>query len=510
MTTKVVRGRWVVTGPEESNNVARDAAVVVMGDRIEQIGPWADIRERYPGAEVFGSNDHAIMPGFVNAHHHSNGVPLSLQGIDDDLLEPWILDLKRLRWQDGYLRTLFSAAALLKSGVTSTIDMTNAWGSPETAHEFLKDQVKAYEKAGLRVALAPGTAYRSFLVSGKDEDEAFLNSLPKDLVARIRRVYPLTETLDPKDYFAVVEELHSAYKDHPLVDIWFGPPGPQWITARMYEQIAESAERLDTGIQTHALESFYEKLEGLRSNGVTSIHYFKDLGILSPRFSVAHGVWLTEKEIEIMAETGTGVSHNPSSNLRLRAGIAPLNAFIKAGVTVGLGMDGTTINDAEDMLNEMRLALRLNRTTRLQGPAPSIRDIFHLATRSGARLMRRDHELGTIETGYKADLVVVNLKPVTWPWVADDADPLHLLMLHAKAGDVDMVFVNGEIVVQDGTPTGFDLSEVGSELAASIGAAPENEELKAIIAEIKPRLIDWYIAWEVPRLEPYALLNSRI
>ena len=93
--------------------------------------------------------------------------------INDDLLEPWLLDLKKARWQDGYLRTLFSAAALLKSGVTSTIDMTSVGESADTAAEFLRDQIKAYEKAGLRVALAPGATYRSFLISGKDEDKPF-------------------------------------------------------------------------------------------------------------------------------------------------------------------------------------------------------------------------------------------------------------------------------------------------------------------------------------------------
>jgi cytosine/adenosine deaminase-related metal-dependent hydrolase len=275
------------------------------------------------------------------------------------------------------------------------------------------------------------------------------------------------------------------------------------------QRIAERATAQNTGIQTHVEESLYEKLHGPLFYGKATVEHLRDLGVLSPRFSIAHGVWLTETEIGILAETGAAVSHNPSSNLRLRAGIAPLNALLASGVTVALGMDGTTLNDDEDMFAEMRLALRLHRTPVLNTAAPTPAQVLDLATAGGAKLMRKEATLGKLAPGYAADIVVVDLARLAWPWVAPEADPRELVIMRAKAGDVETVLVGGETVWRDGRPTRFDAAAAGQELAAMLDATPYPAQTAERIERLLPYIERYYEAWELPEFEPYIRYNSK-
>ncbi len=505
----LVRGRWVITGSAETDPLLSDAAVVVTGDRIQNIGPWQDLRSRHPDAEAIGSDQMAVLPGLINAHHHSSGVSALQQGVADDVLEPWILALAQLRPTDIYLNTLLSAARLLKSGVTSVIDMCGGRGTAEHYAGSVRRALRAYDESGLRVAFAAGLSDQSFLVAGKGEDDKFLAALPAEAKAYAESMLPVASDLSEDDYFAVLDDIRGEIRDRPRIDLWFGPPGPQWVSDRFMQRIAEQAEACDTGIQTHVTESIYEKLHGPRCYGKDTLAHLRDLGVLGPRFTIAHGVWLSEAEIEILAETGAAVSHNPSSNLRLRAGIAPLNALLAAGVTVGLGMDGTTINDDEDMFAEMRLALRLHRTPMLGGPAPSVAQIFEMATSGGAKLLRKEETLGRLAPGYEADLVLVDVERVTWPWVAPEVDPRALLVQRARAGDVDTVLIAGEVVFRDGRPTRFDAAEAGRELAARLAAEPYPEAAARLVAALLPRVEAYYRDWETPALEPYSAYNSK-
>ena len=310
-------------------------------------------------------------------------------------------------------------------------------------------------------------------------------------------------------YFGILDDLWRSYRGHERIDVWYAPPGPQWVSDTFMQRIAERAEAQDTGVQTHVSESLYEMLHGPLCYGKPTIRHLFDLGVLGPRFSIAHGVRLTEPEIELMAETGAAVSHNPSSNLRLRAGIAPLNAMLANGVTVGLGMDGTTINDDEDYFDEMRLAMRLHRTPRFDGPAPEPKQVLEMATAGGARLMRRDDMLGAIAPERAADLVLVSLDRIAWPWIAPEADPRELLLMRAGAGDVDTVLVGGEVVLRDGRPTRFDLDEVAAEAAAMLAGQPFRSADARMVERLRGYVEAYYRDWEVPDLAPWTVYNAR-
>jgi len=460
----IVRGGTVVTGGGLDDPVLAGAAVLVEDGTIREVGDWPSIRNAHPEARVLGSDRFAVIPGLINAHHHSAGATALQHGIPDLLLECWLVALRGKRASDPYLDTLLSAARLLRSGVTTVVEVHSDTGTAESYAARARRALSAYDEAGIRVAFAAGFREQSLLVAGAGEDAKFLASLPADLRAEAEETLPGRDRITVDEYFGVIADLWREHENHPRIDLWFAPPGPQWVSDAFMERIAERAEAYDTGIQTHVEESFYEKLHGPRDYGRPTVLHLRELGVLGPRFSIAHGVWLSEPEIEALAETGAGVSHNPSSNLRLRAGIAPLNALLAAGVTTALGMDGTTLNDDEDMFTEMRLALRLHRTPMLGAPAPAPTAALRMATAGGARLLRREASLGRLAPGFAADMVLIDLDRVRWPWTAPEADPRALLAMRAKAEDVDTVLVGGEVVFRDGRPTRFDMDAAGREL----------------------------------------------
>ncbi|MFO1060033.1 MAG: amidohydrolase family protein [Dongiaceae bacterium] len=503
--TTLVRGRWVIPAWDEP--VLADGAVVVQGGRIAGLLSWRQARAAHPEAVVLGSDQAAILPGLINAHHHAQGLSSVQMGLPDRLLEPWLLTWAAVRDGDRHLETLLAAARLLATGVTTAVDLWTGGGEAGGFAAAVRAARRGYREAGLRVAFAPGFRSRSFLVWGQGEDERFIAGLPPALQPAARGLLP--PPLSEEAYLELMEDLVAETRGDGRFALWYQAPGPQWVSDGFLQRIAERAAAHDTGLQSHVNESLYEKLHGPRAYGRDTVLHLERLGVLSPRFSIAHGVWLSEAEIAAMARTGAALAHNPGSNLRLQAGIAPVQALEAAGVTVGLGMDATTLDDDDDMLAEMRLALRLHREPVLGQPALAPRDVLRLATTGGARLMRREATLGRLAPGRPADLVVVDMRRACWPWIAPECDPIDLVLLRARQGDVQCVLIDGEVVYRDGRPTRFDLDAAAREMAERMAAAADPADRAAAAQAILPHLEAWYRGWPLPPLSPYAVLNSR-
>ena len=507
MSVVLIKGKWVIL--DATSPVLTDGAVAVDGGRIAAVGGFAALKADYPGAKVVGSDNHAVMPGLINAHHHHGGVTGVQHGVPDMLLESWLRALAAGRGGDTRLDILLTAARLLQSGVTCVVDMASGGGTPEAWCDTMATALDAYGQTGIRVAFTPGASDQGRLGVGPgDCDKRFLKTLPAGLAKALAPELPDPDDIRPADYLAIMDELVDRVAGEDRLSLWYGPPGVPWITDTFYRDIGEAARRHDTGLQTHVSEYYFEGLMGPKFHGAPMMRHLHDLGVSGPNVSIAHGVWVTENEMALMADTGTAVSHNPSSNLRLRAGIAPLNAYLAAGVTVGLGMDNTTIGDDNDMFAEMRLALRLARTPTYHETAPANADILGLATTGGARLMRRDHELGRLAPGYLADMVLVRLDRICWPWVAPEADPKDLVLLRARAGDVDKVLVAGELTLDAGRPTGFDIDEIGREIAERMAATTYPDDAAHLAQALISHIEAWYGGWQHKERMAYSAMNS--
>ncbi|MDG2481354.1 MAG: amidohydrolase family protein [Alphaproteobacteria bacterium] len=508
--TMLVHGRWVI--PDADGAVIDNGAVLVEGGRIAALGSFDELAAQHPEAGIFGGERYAVMPGLINAHHHSGAASHVQHGGPDMLLESWLKALWLMRPTPTRLDILLSATRLLQSGVTAVVDLYSPTGNQRAVAEDCASALAAYDEIGIRCGFAPGVKDQGFLGVGPGScDEDFLAALPDDLAARARAHSMVSDDhVTPEAYIELMEDLIGGWRDDERVDVWYGPAGPPWITDRFFEMIGEAAERHDVNIQTHVSESFYEKLQGPKFAGRAMLLHLHDIGLTSPRFSIAHGVWMNDAEIAVMAGTGTAVSHNPSSNLRLRAGIAPLNAFLEAGVTTAIGMDSTTINDDEDMFAEMRLALRLARTPSYHEPAPEPADILRCATQGGAKLMRKDGKLGRLAPGYAADLVLVDLTAASHPWIAPEVSGRDLVLYKAKGGDVSDVMVAGEWVLHDGKPTRFNLDEAVAELAGVMAAEAFPQEDHALAQELLPHIEAWYGAWDHGERQPHTAMNSRV
>lgn len=489
---KLVIGQCVVTDDGTGPAVLTDGAVAVDGDRIVAIGSYADLVRRYPRAERIGGESVAVLPGLINAHHHGDGVGYLQHGLSDGLLEAWLKSLAALTPQDPYLATLFSAAMLLRSGITTVVDLAGSRGTPEESLAAWREKLRAYRDAGIRVALAPGYSTRSLHAHGPGGDAAFLATLPDDL-RRDLEAAPRRPDLPAADYVSLVEDLASA-ADGDRLAVWYGPPGPQWVSDDTLQRAAEAAARRGVGVQTHANESLYEALQGPRAGEATTVERLDALGVLSNRFSIAHGCWLTPTEIGLLAQNRTMVAHNPSSNLRLRAGITPLPALRQAGVGVALGLDATALGDDDDMFAEMRLALRLHRSPLAGHPVMTPRDVFAMATCNGADLLQRP-DIGRLTVGAKADLTLVDLGSVTWPWTSPDADMLDLIVQRATARDVTTVLVDGETVWRNGEAQRFDLETVAEDLAARMQRAPVPAARRDRALRLARAAEDFYAGW---------------
>jgi 5-methylthioadenosine/S-adenosylhomocysteine deaminase len=509
--TLLVQGRWIVTGAGETDPVLRDAALCIHDGKVVESGPIDVLRGRHSRARILGGPTVAVIPGLINAHHHANGVGVQQLGLYDDFLEPWILAHAALRDRDVGLNTLLAAARLLRSGVTAVVDVHSGGGSPEAYSARVASALDAYRQSGMRVAFAAGTSTQSRLVHGHaGSDEAFLATLPRALAERVEQAFLAAPgDLNESDYIAIVEQAWQRYRSDSRIDVWFAPPGPQWVGDEFLQCIVERAATLDTNVQTHLLESRYECLMGDRLHGTSMLRHLHELGVLSSRFSIAHGVWLDEASIELLAASGSPVVHCPGSNLRLRAGIAPLNAILQAGATSCLGMDGTTLDDDDDMFAEMRLALRLQRNPVFGNPAPKPRDMLAMATLNGAKLLGKEGEIGRLLPGYEADLAILDLERMLAPWTAPECDPLDLIVLRARATDVHSVLVAGNIVYENGKALGFDEAAAARELAARLSEQPYPADKARLVAELEPYVIAHYRAWQHPELRPFIAYNAR-
>ena len=510
MTRTLVMGDPLVVLGGSTPGYLRDGALIVEGREITEVGPREVVKEHGPFDGVVGSPDHAVLPGFINGHYHS-GSALN-RGMARYIFERANVHVHAM-WnpvteEDHYHAVLANLMADVRGGQTGFVDLN--YGRPGLPAFGYDAILQAYRDIGVRAALGIVTRDRNTYVHASDE--AFLASLPSDLAERVRE--------SSMGYAWPVEEVFDVYRD--VAARWDRHDGrlrvllaPDWTPAcsdELYVRNREMADEFGTGIMTHVLETRSEMMYALDSEGKTAMRRLADLGVLGPDVSCAHFVWATDEDIAILRDTGAVAVNNPGSNLRLSTGIARMRAMIDRGARVCFGTDNISFSDAGDFFQEMRLAAYLQRTPGLLeiGRMDS-ETLLRAAAENGARAIRFESELGSLEVGKEADLVVLTRSRLFWPEERyARTPPLDVILDRANSGDVTDVMVAGRLVLSEDGFTGISEKQVRATVAEAaqriMGPDPDPEAVR-LGWEVDPYVLDFYRAWALTPVEPAAVYN---
>ncbi len=513
MGMSLIRGRYVfATTPGESRAaMIEDAAVVQRDGTIVEVGPAADLIARHRPDEILGSPDHVVLPGLVNSHHHVGLTPFQL-GSPDYPLELWFASRLAARDVDPYLDTLYSAFEMLESGIT-TVQHLHGWrGGPASRVQQVAERVlKAYEDVGMRVSYSYALRDQNRLVYESDRD--FCRRLPPALGAELAQ-YLEAQSIPLEDHLRLFESLweHCGRNRGERARVQLAPANLHWCSDEALAALRDHSEKYGVGLHMHLVETAYQKEYARRRTGTTALSHLHGLGLLGPRLTLGHGVWLTEDDVDLAAATGTMICHNASSNLRLRSGVAPLNAFTARGIRVALGLDEAGINDDRDMFQEMRLVLRLHRVPGMDDVVPTCAQILEMATAGGAATTGFATRIGAIQAGKAADLVLLPWKSIAYPYLDTASTPVDAVVHRGRAAAVDTVLVGGEVVLRDGRLTRVDKSAALEELAASLRAPllPHEERRRRLSRELSGHVKRFYDGWLDPATrDPFYRPSSR-
>jgi cytosine/adenosine deaminase-related metal-dependent hydrolase len=466
MSASLVQGRYVIRGvtPEGRAEVLEDGAVLQQNGIVVEVGPSAALKAAHPGVPVLGSPGSLVCPGFVNSHHHVGLTPLQL-GAPDLPLELWLIRRLACRGVDLYLDTLYSAFEMLSSGITTVQHLHGRGaGSVDAAVAASEDVIRAYRDVGMRVSYSYGLRDQNRLTH--EDDAAFLRRLPDGLAAEAAEV--LRETsLDAAGALDVFRALHAEHAGEGKVRIQLAPVNLHWCSDGTIVRAVETARDFGVPLHMHLLETVYQREYARRRTGGSAVAHLRGLGVLGPDLTLGHGVWATGDDIAMLAESGTCLCHNCSSNLRLRSGVAPLNAYRRRGVCIGLGIDEAGLNDDRDMLQEMRLVLNLHREPGMDpASVPSATEVFRMATSDGAATTPYGDAIGRLDPMRAADLLLFDWDAIAFPYLSDDIPVLDALVQRGRTRHLRAVMVAGELILRDGEFTRIDRAAALEELAA--------------------------------------------
>ena len=437
MGTLLIKNATQLVTMDETRRKIADGAIFVRDNVIAAVGPTRDL----PGEadRVIDASRMAILPGLINTHHHLyQTLTRAVPAVQNAELFDWLVYLYPL-WAEMtaeavYNSALVGLAELLLTGCTTAND--HLYLVPQdSSHD---DEIRAAQELGIRFHPCRGS-----MSLGKSQ-----GGLPPDSVVE-------TE----EDIIADSERLFDAYHDpnpYAMLRIVVAPCSPFSVTGESMRRSAAWARERNLTMHTHVAETMDEEQFCIDKFGARPVEYMRQLDWVGPDVWYAHAIHLNEEEVALMAETGTGVAHCPSSNMRLGSGIAPIREMIDAGVRVGLGVDGSASNDSSHMLAEARMALLLQRVTK-GATALTVDEALELGTLGGAKVLGRD-DIGSLAPGKAADFIGVDLDRLEYAGAACH-DPAGSLIM-CTPPTVDLSVVNGRIVVEDGRIPGLDLERL--------------------------------------------------
>lgn len=412
--------------------VIDNAAIHIEGDRIVYVGPQASAPP-FDAQETIGGEHRVALPGLVNAHTHA-AMTLMRGYADDMALEPWLHTKiwpfeANLQADDVYWGTLLAIVEMLRGGTTTFADM----------YFFYESGAQAVIESGIRAC--PGGVLLGFL---PEAERRIANAIAFARDMRGAADGRIVPTLAP----------HSLYT----------------CNREQWHAMIEGARANDLMITTHIAETRREVEDVRREWGHTPVRVLQEIGALDGPLLAAHGIYVDDGEFDIIdahrdarGQSTLRIAHNPTSNLKLASGFAPIPKYLQRGITVALGPDGTASNNDLDMWEEMRLAALLHKATTGDPTAISAQQALLMATREGARALDLDDEIGTLEAGKKADIILVDFDK---PHLTPRHNVVSHLVYAAKAADVDTVLIDGKVLLRDGQFTALDAKQISAEATA--------------------------------------------
>ncbi len=480
---------------DEEYHVYSPGAMAVDAGRIAAVGPQAEVEAGFHGTERFDCQGRVVIPGLVNAHTH---VPMTLlRGIADDLrLDVWLLGymmpVEREFVSPEFVRlgTRLGCAEMIRSGVTCFADM----------YYFESDVAAATAEAGMR-ALCAQTVLK----------------------------FPGPDAKSFEDSLAASREFIKKWKGHPLILPAVGPHSPYMCTADMLRQSAELAAEFDVPLHIHISETALEVENSRHEHGMPVVPYVKKQNLFDAKVLAAHCVHIDEGEIRTLLHYNVGVAHNPSSNMKLASGFAPVMKMLETGLAVGIGTDGPASNNDLDMFEETRLAAFIAKGHSGMPTALPARLALTMATRLGAKALYLDHDIGSLETGKSADVAIVDLATLhNTPSFSRSPDSLYAQLVYAAhAQDVTEVMVAGRWLMRARALQTLDEAELlrqAAEVAkridsflirretsvfsklVAIGGTTEGESFEV---QVKVRIPDREPVLRALEAQPFSIVRTR-
>ncbi len=407
----IIRGATVVT-MDSSSRIIEDGAVAVRGSTIIGVGPSSEIAARFRGARVIDAAGKVVMPGLINTHTH---VPMVLfRGIADDLvlmewLQKYIFPAEAKNVDEQFVRwgTQLGLLEMIRGGTTTYVDMY-----------YFEDAIAdETARAGVRGVLG----------------ETILD-------------FPAPDNKTWDAGVAYTERFVQKWKQHPLITPAIAPHAPYTVSTEHLKQAHAFSERHGVPLVIHVAEDYAEVKTIQERYNSSSVSYLDRIGLLDSRVIAAHMVWPTDDDIKTLASRSVGVAHCPQSNMKIAAGASPVPKMLAAGVAVGLGTDGAASNNDLSMWEEMDTAAKLHKLITKDPTTLDARTAIEMATIRGAKAIDKDREIGSLEPGKLADLLIVSMSGA-------HQTPLYNVYSHlaytTKASDVETVMIHGRVVMDN-------------------------------------------------------------
>lgn len=507
----LVRGGWVVVDPD---TIVTDAAVHVSGNQVTEVGSWAELRAKFPNEETVGSATSIVMPGLIDAHSHGRGLSPIQKGVLYDYLENAFLDWSSMVYLPNDLCAALSAVRHLRMGCT-TIHHTGWNDEGAKALENAHLAINSYRTSGIRLAYSPAVRDRNrFCI----DEGNFISTLPPELQDFVRPMTQYDAKAIADDYMNLFDSLYAS-DNSPMSRILHGPSWAHGTTDEFFTRIRESAAAHgNTPIHIHTLQTPHQRAWSIKTFGCSLVEHLDRLGILGTNTTLGHAVWVSERDIELIAERGTSTTHHASCNLHVRNGISPAWYMMRQGINVALGIDDKSLNDDDDPFMELRMSAILSRVPGFDlGETPTLTSgqILSMGTVNAARTLGFPALHGTLRPGAPADISVLDTQSMLHdPWTSDNLAIPDLLIWRAKGQDVTDVIVDGKVVIRDRIFTTMDVEALYNEVRSYVKhyeTKPQAPERTKAMQALRPYFHEWHrqMLTYLDVSEPFYRVNGR-